>query len=115
MAKQRTPTEILRLKGAFRKNPARLRARENEPAPAGEIGAAPAHLAPDAALCWGEIVTAAPPGLLCRADRLIVEHAARILAAVRRDGAFVNRALQTRLMACFGKLGLTPADRARFR
>ncbi|GAB1719538.1 MAG: hypothetical protein NTAFB09_12690 [Nitrosospira sp.] len=52
------------------------------------------------------------PGMLCKADRLIVEHAARILALLRERN-WTDRALLTRFEAILGKLGLSPADRSR--
>lgn len=60
--------------------------------------------------CWHEIVGLTHPGVLCRADRLIVEHAAHILALLREGDWTVNRALLTRLEAVLGKLGMSPAD-----
>ncbi|SET67811.1 hypothetical protein SAMN05216412_11257 [Nitrosospira multiformis] len=62
--------------------------------------------------CWHEIVGLTHPGVLCRAARLIVEHAANILALLREGGWTSNRAL-TRLEAVLGKLGVSPADRSK--
>lgn len=43
MARPRKPGNVLELKGAFKRNPARGKARENEPKPNGEIGDPPTH------------------------------------------------------------------------
>jgi hypothetical protein len=83
MARPRKPSNILELNGAFKRNPSRGRARENEPVSNGEIGEPPAHLQANVAACWHEIVGYAHPLVLCRADRLIVEHAGNILALLR--------------------------------
>ena len=63
--------------------------------------------------CWHEIVGLTHPGVLCRADRLIVEHAAHILALLREGDWTGNRGLLTRLEAVLGKLGMSPADRPK--
>lgn len=85
------------VKGAFKRNPSRGRARENELKSEGEIEGPPAHLHSTVAACWHEIVGLTHPGVLCRADRLIVEHAAHILALLREGDWTGNRALLTRL------------------
>lgn len=65
------------------------------------------------ATCWYEIVGLTHPGVLCRADRLIVEHAVHILALLREGGWTSNRALLSRFEAVLGKLGMSPADRSK--
>jgi hypothetical protein len=112
MARPRKPSNILELNGAFKRNPSRGKARENEPKPEGEIGDPPDHLPADVAGCWREIVGISHPGVLCKADRLIVEHAARILA-LQRERNWTDRALLTRFEAVLGKLGMSPADRSK--
>jgi hypothetical protein len=109
----RKPSNVLELKGAFEKNPARGRARENEPVPTGEIGAPPSHLPTDVATCWEEIVGLTHHGVLCKADRLIVEHAARMLARLRLMEWRTDPAILIRFEVCLGKLGMTPADRSK--
>lgn len=113
MARPRKPSNILELNGAFKRNPSRGRARENEPVPIGEIGDPPDHMPSNVAECWREIVGFAHPGVLCKADRLIVEHAARILSSLRADQWRGNPALLNRFEVVLGKLGMSPADRSR--
>lgn len=79
----------------------------------GEIGEPPAHLPESVAACWREIVKLSHHGVLCKADRLIVEHAARILAALRTGQWRGNPALLNRFEAVLGKLGMSPADRPK--
>ena len=83
MARPRKPSNVLELKGAFSKNPKRGAARANEPDPVGDIGEAPAYLDENEKACWHEIVKMCHAGSLCAADALIVEHGARVLAALR--------------------------------
>ena len=113
MARPRKPSNVLELNGAFKRNPARGKARENEPVPNGEIGEPPAHLPAKVAECWREIVKLAHPGVLCKADRLIVEHAAQILSLLRADQWRGNPALVNRFEVVLGKLGMSPADRSK--
>lgn len=113
MARPRKPSNVLELNGAFKRNPARGKARENEPVPNGEIGDPPDHMSANVAACWREIVGFARPGVLCRADRLIVEHAVRILATLRAEQWRGNPALLSRFEVVLGKLGMSPADRSK--
>jgi phage terminase small subunit len=101
------------LKGAFHKNPKRGVARANEPDPVGDIGEAPAYLDEKEKACWHEIVKMCHAGSLCAADALIVEHGARVLAALRASPVYEDVKLMVRLEATLGKLGLTPADRSK--
>lgn len=113
MARPRKPTNVLELKGSFKKDPARGESRANEPKPEGEIGDPPEGLDVDARKCWVEIVGMCHAGTLCAADRLVVEHGARVLAALRKSADYADTKLMIRLEATLGKLGLTPADRSK--
>ena len=109
----RKPSNVLDLKGAFKKDPSRGRARADEPIAMGEIGEAPAHLTEPVAACWREIVGLAHKGVLCEVDRLIVEHAAHLLAQLRADSWLVHPSVLIRFEAALGKLGMTPSDRSK--
>lgn len=52
MAPPRKPSNVLALKGSFKKNPARGADRVNEPEPVGEIGEAPPYLDENEKSCW---------------------------------------------------------------
>lgn len=111
MAKPRTPTNVLELTGAYAKNPKRR--RPPEPEPRGEIGDAPVHLKESEKATWRELVALAHEGTLCQADRLHVEHVARLLAYVRSLERYDDPQLFLRLESGLAKLGMTPADRSR--
>ncbi|WP_440221847.1 hypothetical protein ACQQ2N_12190 [Dokdonella sp. MW10] len=113
MARPRTATNVLELKGAFKKNPKRAKDRKDEPVALGDIGPPPAKLKANVRRCWDEIVGLCHAGTLCPADRLIVEHAARLLAQLRAEGWLVHPTILIRFEASLGKLGLTPADRSK--
>ncbi len=110
MPRQRKPTAIMELTGAFRKDP-QLR-RDNEPPSVGPFPAQPPdHLADDIKAAWEEIVEVVPFGVLGGSDRFIVEVCAILVAEMRRET--MNSARITQLRIALGALGLTPADRAR--
>lgn len=71
----------------------------------------PDHLTPSEAAAWAEIVEDAPPHVLRKADRLLVETTARLLAQVRSGP--LRPAEITQLRMYFGELGMTPSARAR--
>lgn len=111
MPAPRKPTKTLELTGAFRKNPSRGLARKREPAPNGPIGAPPRHLKKLEREAWLRIVNEAPQGVLTKADRIIVELTASLLALKRTRP--LNGFLAQQLRACCAALGMTPADRSR--
>lgn len=112
MPRPRKPTNVLQLAGAFKHDPARGRARINEPEPDGDIGDPPEHLTPEESLCWLELVGLSHEGVLCRADRAFVEYGARVWAQLRTQNDFDPK-LGIRFEAVCTKLGMTPADRSR--
>lgn len=112
MAKPRTPTNLLVLRGGLKNRPARAAKRAGEPEPNGPIGNAPKHLTPEQKQAWDDIVSTCHEGVLCAADRLYVEYGATVLAQVRKEGA-KNPRLGTRLEMVLTRLGMTPADRSR--
>ena len=113
MAKPRTPTNVLELRGAFKKDPKRGAARVDEPEATDDIGDPPEWFSPEADACWREIVALAHAGTLSQADRLVVEHGSQLLAKLRGEDWEVHPTLLVRWEAFLGKLGMTPADRSK--
>lgn len=112
MSRPRTPTNVLELRGSFKRNPQRGRARINEPEPAGDIGDPPEHLTAVERGCWVELVGLCHEGVLCAADRPFLEYGARVFAQLRAD-PFIDTKLATRFETICGRLGMTPADRSK--
>lgn len=112
MARPRKPTNVLELKGAFKKDPGRGAARANEPEAAGEIGEPPARLSEFERECWVELVSSAHAGVLCAADRLFVEYGARVLAQLRNQ-TDIDPKLGIRFETVCARLGMTPSDRSK--
>lgn len=104
---------MLRLVGAFEKNPARGRARAGEPIPEGDIGNPPLAFSPAEKAAWAEIVDTSHAGVFCRADRIILELASRLLAEYRLAPLTFSDARLLRLNKLLSSFGMTPADRSR--
>ena len=86
--------------------------------PQTEIGPPPERLSDDAKEAWREIVDLAPPGVLARSDRLVIEIAATLLAEFRQGpahplGAGMSQNRLGRLVSILGDLALTPISRHR--
>lgn len=112
MARPRKPTNVLKLRGAFKEHAARGLARANEPEPSGEIGEPPERLAEDEAKCWREIVGLAHFGTLCEADRLVLEYGSVLLAKLIACN-WNDPALRKEYPVFLGQLGLTPSARSK--
>ena len=112
MARPRTATKILEMRGAFKKHPERKRPREPKPS-AALNKRTPSHLKADQQKSWRLLMKLVPPGVLMNSDLLIVEIAACLTAEYRRDPDAMPTARITRLETVIGKLGLTPPDRAK--
>ncbi len=119
MARPRTPTNILKLKGVDKVNPGRLKERENEPENKNEIGNPPKHLGKLEKDAFKEIVELSIDGVLGEADRLAVEQAAILLTKCRNqykiDGEIVpaSASEQNLFFKYLSQFGMSPADRSK--
>lgn len=115
MARPKTPTAILEARGAFKTHPERRADREGEPEITEPLGDRPQDLPIAVAVVWDELVDNAHKGVLCKADRPIVEIAARLFAEFRARGADMEAAKIGRLQAALSELGMTPASRSKVK
>lgn len=117
MPKPRKPTALLALSGAMKRNPGRYANRLNEPKPSGPLGDPPERMSDYAKAAWNDLAQIAPAGVLTRADRLLVEICAGIMASLRRGGigrhGGVTNGELAILMGGLRSMGLTPSDRSR--
>lgn len=119
MARPRLPTNVLKLKGADKKDPKRIRERDGEPQNTSEVGAPPAHLNKVQKEAFKEIVKYSINGVLGEADRLAVEQAAILLVKCRsqheENGEIIpaTAAEQGHFFKYLSQFGMTPADRSK--
>lgn len=76
------------------------------------VGKAPPHLTPGERAVWAELVRAAPPGLLQRSDRLVLEVLSKLVVRMRTSSDPKSSELNS-LVNVLTKMGLTPVDRTK--
>lgn len=116
MARPRTPSNILELHGAFRKDPQRRRKDAEGSAPF-EIDP-PTHLAKSVVPAWHYIVARLPKIALANCDEVAVECAATCLAGMWALGEMAALhpnfgKLSAELRQWLGQLGMTPQARTK--
>lgn len=112
MGRNRIPTATQELKGAFKKDPQRGRARANEPKPNGPLGVAPDHFTDAQKKVWSELAAIAPVGVLTNADRWLVELACDLMDRRRRNED-IGVGGYSQLGKFLSMMGLSPVDRSK--
>lgn len=84
MGRPRKPRHVLEDTGAFRKDPARGRARANEATADGPVGEPPSHFNAGQRALWYEIASESPAGLTM-ADRKLLELTTVLTRRMRTD------------------------------
>lgn len=115
MARPRTPTNVLALRGAFDKNPDRGRARANEPAPTKPLGLPPKHLTDEQKAVWRELAKRLPEGVAFDSDRHAFEMLAVLFAEFRASQLRMPPPQMRQIENLLGRFGLTPADRSKVK
>ncbi|MDJ0806440.1 MAG: hypothetical protein QNJ78_06355 [Gammaproteobacteria bacterium] len=113
MGRPALPKNVHILKGTGKKNPDRMRKRENEPEPKKPLGRPPPRLTAGQKKCWRELQKIVPDGVLGDCDAWAVELACVLMDEFRTNPLEFSAAKLTRLEALLGKFGMTPADRAK--
>jgi hypothetical protein len=115
----RTPTNILKLRGADKAHPGRLKERENEPENNISIGAAPDYLNEQESKAFDLIVKESIDGVLGGADRMAVAQAAKLFVICTgqnfEDGEPVKATSnqQNLFFKYLSQFGMTPSDRSK--
>lgn len=107
MARPRKPTNLLAFTGAFKKDPARGRARAHEPKVSSELGPMPPGLTQHEQRAWQIIVSNAPAGVLKGSDFVIVHLAASLYGQLLAGNRKPQVLGQLRLVLT--QLGMTPS------
>lgn len=120
MARPRTPSNVLEMRGAYKKDPQRR--RKDEPEAVAGIGHAPSYFEPDQVSAWDEIVGRCHAGVLCDADGLAVEQAALLLSMSRKPIVVLPNGEMSKpmrssdrvmLIGLLARFGMTPSDRSK--
>jgi hypothetical protein len=119
MPTPRVPTSILEARGAYKKNPQRAKARENEPVITDPIGPYPESFVGESSertrlrAIWDELVADAADGVLNRSHRMHLEATCRLMLKVRggyaKTGDFAN------LNKFLTQMGMNPAAQSTVR
>ena len=110
LARPRTPTAILELRGAFKNHPSRLRDRKLEPLVKTALPEPPRRLPKPVKLMWKEMQSHGGYWLTS-ADRFLVEIAATLMARYRGDE--LKSADTSLLIGVLNKIGFSPAERRK--
>jgi hypothetical protein len=125
MGRPRKPTAVLEMSGAFRKNPARKRARAGEPRVSAGLGDPPADWVKDAEIngrcaallrIWEEIVTQDVLGVLNISHRILVRNTCQLQYKVDRASAGYGKATSgdyAQIKSNLAAMGMTPVDSSR--
>ncbi len=113
MARPRTPTNVLELRGSFKAQPSRRRIAE--PISQYPIGECPSRLDEGERAAWNEIVSTCCPGVLTHSDRLAVEITARLLSESWEAGREFDDVRRRQLYTLLGQFGMNPSDRSKIR
>jgi hypothetical protein len=108
MGRPRTPTAVLELRGAFKRNPNRERARRHEPVVATPLPEPPKYLTKAAKAAWLEMESWEYS--LTSPDQFLVAMAATFMARYRIDQLKKAGDVST-LIGLLGTLGFSPKQR----
>ena len=107
----RTPTNILKLRGADKNHPERFKERENEPVNTNPIGKPPSYLDRKEKAVFRWIVKESVAGVLGEADRMAVSIASRLMHGFM-ESKLTGTEL-TQLNKLLGQFGMLSADRSK--
>jgi hypothetical protein len=109
LARPRTPTAVLELRGAFLNHPSRLNDRKYEPIITTPLPEPPRRLPKPVRLMWVEM--GSHGFWLTSADQFLVEIAATLMARYRTDT--LKSADTSLLIGVLNKIGFSPAERRK--
>lgn len=125
MARPRKSAKVLELSGAFRKNPARKKAREGELRIGTPLGPAPqewVEKAPNNQRCkdlldaWHQVIAQDVLGVLNSSHRMLVESTCYLMYKIRQASKGYGKATSgdfAQLKSNMASMGQTPADSAK--
>jgi len=112
MSRNRTASNVLELKGAFKHDPMRARV---DAATGRPIGPCPVDGPITYEIAWDYLISCSPAGVLDERDRPFLEVAARLFTEMRNNFEGMHPARLGRLEMMLSKLGMTPVDSSRVK
>ena len=109
MGRNRLPTNVLELRGSFKKHPER---RREEPQTQESLGDPPDYFNEAESMVWEEVKAEAMEGVLCRSDRLCIEMLVPLVIRLRERQS-LKAAERVFMLNTLSRIGGTPADRSR--
>ena len=107
----RKPTNILKLSGAAKNHPERLKERENEPEEKTPISIAPDYLSDFEKECYVEIIGLTIDGVLTQCNSISVAMAAQLFAKCKLGEAMQSD--QGLFFKYLGQFGMLPAEKSK--
>jgi hypothetical protein len=107
MGRPRSPTALLQLRGAFKHDPSRLKARQYEPIVTTPLPEPPPNLPKPVKAAWQEMKLRG--WWLTSADRFLVEIAATLMTRYRLSK--IQSGDVSQLIGLLGKIGFSPKER----
>ena len=111
MPRPRTPTAVLKARGAFKNHPKRAKDREGEPVINTPLGDPPAKLPPLEKAAWRELQSQGT--WLVAPDKFLVEVAVRLMARHRSNK--IDNPSRSHLISALSKLGFNPTERSKIK
>lgn len=111
MSRPRLPTNVLELRGSFKKDP--QRARPLEPEPPSAIGDPPDYFCEKKRNIWHEILDVCHPGVFGSSDRIHLEILCCLLYKFRFESSEMKITELNQLNCLLSRSGMTPSDRSK--
>lgn len=112
MARHRTPSNILELKGAYKRNPERRNHDEPEATPF--VDKPPAYFDAQHIRAWNDVIDRVPAGVLKNADYYLVVLAAAIVVEIEEKSGHISNERMGRFVSISACLAITPSSRSSF-
>lgn len=110
MSRPKKPSAILKLSGAFKKNPNRK--RSNEPNIKKLVGRAPKYFDKEQRAIWNEIKRSLVEGVALLSDKFSLELLCNSIVEYRRAPFSFTASDKAQLRAMLSAFGMTPSSRA---
>lgn len=111
MARPRTNSKVLEMRGAYKAHPERK--PKHEPKGALLDDRMPPGLTKYEQNLWQELIAMAAPGVLENGDKWSIEYLVRLMARFRKAKGVVPASELTALMRAMTEFGLTPVSRSK--